>query len=125
VYCCGPDRLLDAVQELVAARPDLSLHSERFIGTAAGGGAAFTVELHRSGRIISVPADRTVLQAVREILPAVRVGCEQGICGACRTTVLAGRPDHRDDLLSSAERAAGVMLICVSRALTERLTLDL
>ncbi|MDQ3824778.1 MAG: 2Fe-2S iron-sulfur cluster binding domain-containing protein, partial [Actinomycetota bacterium] len=66
-----------------------------------------------------------VLQAIREIQPAVAAGCEQGICGACRTTVLAGEPDHRDEFLSSAERAAGAMLICVSRAFSERLTLDL
>ncbi len=125
VYCCGPDRLLDAVRELVAARPDLNLHSERFTGPAADGGAACQVELRRSGHIIDVPADRTLLQAIREVLPDIRSGCEQGVCGACRTMVLAGEPDHRDELLSSADRAAGAMLICVSRARSERLTLDL
>ncbi len=125
VYCCGPDRLLHDVRERVVARPDLSLHSQRFTGTAASGGAALRVELHRTGCIIDVPANRSVLQAVRDVLPAVPAGCEQGICGGCRTTVLAGEPDHRDELLSSAERAAGQMLICVSRALSERLVLDL
>ncbi|MGB8199887.1 MAG: 2Fe-2S iron-sulfur cluster binding domain-containing protein, partial [Pseudonocardiaceae bacterium] len=75
--------------------------------------------------VITVPADRTVLQAVRDVVPTVSAGCEQGVCGACRAMVLAGEPDHRDELLSSAERAAGEMLICVSRARGERLTLDL
>jgi ferredoxin-NADP reductase/DMSO/TMAO reductase YedYZ heme-binding membrane subunit len=125
VYCCGPDRLLDAVREQVAARPDLSLHSERFTGTAVGDGTACQVELRRTGRIIDVPADRTLLQAIHEVLPDIGVGCEQGVCGSCRTTVLAGEPDHRDELLSSADRAAGAMLICVSRARSERLVLDL
>lgn len=125
VYCCGPDRLLHAVRERIAARPDLSLHSERFTGGAASGGAALRVELRRTGRVIDVPADRTVLQAVREVLPTVAYGCEQGVCGGCRTTVLDGEPDHRDELLSSADRAGGAMLICVSRARSERLTLDL
>ncbi len=125
VYCCGPGRLLGAVRERVAARPDLSLHSELFAGGGPTSGAAFHVELHRTGRIIDVPGDRSVLQAVRDVLPAVPAGCEQGVCGACRTTVLAGEPDHRDELLSSAERAAGTMLICVSRARSKRLTLDL
>lgn len=130
VYCCCPDRLLRVVREQVAARPDLSLHSELFVGElVAGGGAtgsaAFHVELHRTGLVIDVPGDRSVLQAVRDVLPAVPAGCEQGVCGACRTTVLAGEPDHRDELLSSAERAAGTMLICVSRARSGRLTLDL
>jgi ferredoxin-NADP reductase/DMSO/TMAO reductase YedYZ heme-binding membrane subunit len=125
VYCCGPDRMLDAVQERVATRPDLRLHSEPFAGTAARGGAALYVELRRTGRIVNVPTDRSVLQAIRDVTPAVSTGCEQGVCGACRTAVLAGEPDHRDRLLSSAERAAGAMLICVSRARSERLTLDL
>jgi ferredoxin-NADP reductase len=124
VYCCGPDRLLHAVRERVAARPDLSVHSERFTDTTAGG-VAFQVELRRSGCVIDVPADRTVLQAVRDVIPSVVYGCEQGICGECRATVLAGEPDHRDELLSSADRAAGVMLTCVSRARSKRLTLDL
>jgi ferredoxin-NADP reductase/DMSO/TMAO reductase YedYZ heme-binding membrane subunit len=125
VYCCGPDQLLRAVQEQVAARSDLGLHSERFTGTAPGAGAAFQVELRRSQRVIDVPANRTVLQAVRDVVPAISAGCEQGVCGACRTTILAGEPDHRDELLSNADRAAGAILICVSRAHTEKLTLDL
>jgi hypothetical protein len=40
--------------------------------------------------------------------------------------VLAGTPDHRDSLLTDEERAAGdVMMICVSRARSDRLVLDL
>jgi ferredoxin-NADP reductase len=125
VYCCGPDRMLQAVRERVATRGDLSVHSELFTGTEPCTGAALCVELRRTGRVITVPADRTVLQAIRDVVPAVSAGCEQGVCGACRATVLAGEPDHRDGLLSNAERAAGAMLICVSRARGERLTLDL
>lgn len=125
VYCCGPGRLLSGVRERVDSRSGLILHTELFAGGAATGGARFHVELHRSGRIVEVPGNRSVLHAVREVLPAVPAGCEQGVCGACRTTVLAGEADHRDALLSTAERAEGAMLICVSRALSERLTLDL
>ncbi|MGH3789944.1 MAG: 2Fe-2S iron-sulfur cluster-binding protein [Pseudonocardiaceae bacterium] len=126
VYCCGPDLLLNAVKKLVAARPDLSMHSERFtVASTVAGGAPFTVELSKTRHIIDVPADRTLLQAIREVLPDVPAGCEQGVCGICRTKVLAGEPEHRDNLLSDAERADGIMLICVSRARSERLTLDL
>jgi ferredoxin len=125
VYCCGPGGLLRAVRERVDARSGLSLHSELFAGGGPTGGAAFHVELRRTGRVINVPGDRTILAAVRDVLPAIPAGCEQGTCGACRATVLAGEPDHRDELLSSAERAAGAILICVSRARSERLTLDL
>ena len=125
VYCCGPGRLIKAVRERVAGRPDLTLHTELFAGGGHSGGASFDVELRRTGRTVRVRGDRTVLQAVREVLPTVAASCEQGVCGACRTTVLAGEPDHRDELLTNAERAAGAMLICVSRAYSERLVLDL
>jgi vanillate O-demethylase ferredoxin subunit len=52
--------------------------------------------------------------------------CKRGDCGICRTDVLDGVPDHRDVVLSDEEKAAGdVMQICVSRAKTPRLVLDL
>jgi ferredoxin-NADP reductase len=105
VYCCDPERMLEAVQQRVLARGDLSLHSERFVGAAvAADGAAFQVQLQRSQHVLDVPHNRTVLQAVRDVVPDVSVGCEQGICGACRTTILSGEADHRDALLSNAER---------------------
>lgn len=125
VYCCGPDRLMRAVEEGISRRSDLTLHIERFTGIAASGGDPFHVELRRTGQIIEVPADQTVLQAIRAVVPAISAGCEQGICGSCRTVVLAGEPDHRDDLLSDSERDAGAMLLCVSRSHSDWLVLDL
>jgi len=56
----------------------------------------------------------------------VMSSCEQGICSSCETAVLAGAPDHRDSVLTAKEHAANdYMMICVSRALTPRLVLDL
>jgi vanillate O-demethylase ferredoxin subunit len=52
--------------------------------------------------------------------------CREGMCGACETRVLAGRPDHRDLVLSEADRAAGkTMMICCSGALDGEIELDL
>jgi ferredoxin len=57
---------------------------------------------------------------------AAPYSCQQGFCGTCRTRVLDGEVDHRDTLLTDPERAAGMMLTCVSRAAAaSRLTLDL
>ena len=57
---------------------------------------------------------------------AVPSSCRDGICGSCETKVLEGVPDHRDSLLSAKERAACTsMMVCVSRAKSDRLVLDL
>ncbi|MCC5475852.1 PDR/VanB family oxidoreductase [Streptomyces barringtoniae] len=120
VYCCGPEGLMASV----AARfPDVRL--ERFAArTPAGGTSDFQVELRRSGRTLTVPADSTVLAAVRRELPDTAYSCEQGFCGTCQQRVLEGEIDHRDELLTDEERADS-MLICVSRARSDRLVLDM
>ncbi|MGA4842396.1 PDR/VanB family oxidoreductase [Streptomyces sp. G45] len=123
VYACGPEGLMDAVADALPA--GCALHLERFAPrVSAGGEAAFEVELRRSGRTVAVAADTTVLAAVREALPDTPYSCAQGFCGTCRQRVLEGEVDHRDELLTDAERADS-LLICVSRAHGTRLVLDL
>lgn len=124
VYCCGPPSMLATISELVNVHPDLSLHVERF-SPAPVDGSPFHVELRRTGQTVLVGPRQTVLDAVRPVVPNVAGGCEQGVCGRCKARVLDGVPDHRDNLLSPAERDSGQMLLCVSRAHTGRLTLDL
>ncbi|MBK6017040.1 PDR/VanB family oxidoreductase [Streptomyces sp. MBT53] len=119
VYCCGPEGLMAAVEERF---PDVRL--ERFAPRTSAEGEAFELELRRSGRTLTVPADSTVLAAVRAELPNTLYSCEQGFCGTCQQRVLEGEVEHRDELLTDAERADS-MLICVSRARSVRLVLDL
>ncbi|WP_225830942.1 PDR/VanB family oxidoreductase [Streptomyces sp. NK08204] len=123
VYCCGPEGLMAAVE---ARLPEgAALHLERFVPRlSTEGNRAFEVELRRSGRTLTVEADTTVLTAVRRELPDTAYSCRQGFCGTCRQRVLEGQVEHRDELLTDAERADS-MLICVSRARGERLVLDM
>ncbi|UGY91033.1 PDR/VanB family oxidoreductase [Streptomyces gobiensis] len=129
VYCCGPDALMDAVADLCAAEPPGgALHMERFSLTTVHPSAEdqpFEAELRHSGHTVHVPADSTLLAAIRsQALPGLPYSCEQGFCGTCQQRVLAGEIDHRDELLTDAERDDS-MLICVSRARGGRLVLDL
>ncbi|MER7640877.1 PDR/VanB family oxidoreductase [Streptomyces sp. NPDC126522] len=124
VYCCGPEGLMAAVAERF---PDVRL--ERFapraqLGGGTRGDTAFEVELRRSGRTLTVAADSTVLAAVRTELPDTLYSCEQGFCGTCQQRVVEGEVEHRDELLTDAERDDS-MLICVSRARGERIVLDM
>lgn len=129
IYCCGPEPLLAAVEAASAHWPDGSLHVERFQprrDQLAAPSHAFEVVLARSGVTVSVPADRSILKVVAEAGVAVPSSCEEGTCGTCETEVVAGEIDHRDALLTDAEKAANdCMMICVSRARGDRLVLDL
>ncbi|MGW3951489.1 PDR/VanB family oxidoreductase [Streptomyces sp. NPDC004752] len=123
VYCCGPEGLMAAVAQRLPAGAEL--HLERFAPrTSSVGSVAFEVELRRSGRTVTVPADSSVLAAVRAELPDTAYSCAQGFCGTCQQRVLEGEVEHRDELLTDAERADS-MLICVSRARGDRLVLDM
>ncbi len=87
---------------------------------------AFVVHLAKTGQRIDVAADTSVLEALLMAGIDVPSSCQQGVCGTCETRVIAGTPEHRDMILSDAERAANnVMMICCSRAVSAELTLDL
>ncbi len=76
--------------------------------------------------VLVVPPDTSILEAVRRAGLEVPAACADGGCGACETRVLEGEPDHRDGVLTVEERAFGeTMMICVSRAATPSLVLDL
>lgn len=126
VYCCGPEPLLKAVEETCPAG---QLRVERFAAPVVerdGDDTAFEVECRRSGVTLNVDAGTSVLEAAENAGLAVASSCRDGICGSCETRVLAGTPDHRDFLLSEAERATGeTMMLCVSRCASDRLVLDL
>ncbi|MEV4142585.1 PDR/VanB family oxidoreductase [Amycolatopsis sp. NPDC049691] len=127
VYCCGPEPLLAVAEEVCAGLPHLELHLERFSPKEiAGAAAGFDVELARSGLTLTVPADRSILEAAEDAGVPVLSSCREGTCGTCETPVLDGIPDHRDSLLTGAERAANeTMMICVSRSCGRKLVLDL
>lgn len=120
VYACGPESLLSALEQAVPAD---RLHVERFAARPAGG-AAFDVELRESGQSLHVPADRSLLEVIREVRPDLDSSCEQGICGDCAVKVVGGTPDHRDLVLDDRTRT-DVIYPCVSRSATPRLVLDL
>ncbi|MFJ6415645.1 PDR/VanB family oxidoreductase [Paeniglutamicibacter sp. NPDC091659] len=136
VYCCGPGPLMDALaakMDAAGRSPDLFL--ERFTqapaapvetDTGESGTGSFTVFLARSGTEVEVDPGQSVLDAIRSAGVEHPSSCEMGFCGTCEAQVLEGEVDHRDDLLTEAERAANdCMMTCVSRACGKKLVLDL
>ncbi|MGW0894564.1 PDR/VanB family oxidoreductase [Saccharopolyspora sp. NPDC002578] len=120
VYCCGPAPMLDAA---AAAFPAERLHVERFRPAAKEftPNTAFEVHCVRSGRTVRVPPEESMLDALTHAGSRVPSGCREGVCGSCEITVLAGEPEHRDDIGAPAGRVYS----CVSRATSPSLTVDL
>jgi ferredoxin-NADP reductase len=129
LYLCGPLPMIEAAIALAKRMnwPQGRLHFEIFTAPEEkAGDAAFEVELKNSGRVYEIPAGKTILDVLLEAGEDPLHDCKRGDCGICQTTVIEGTPDHRDYILSESEKASNkVMQICVSRAKTKRLVLDL
>ncbi|MDN4573975.1 oxidoreductase [Pandoraea cepalis] len=129
-YCCGPGVMLDAFEAACAEAGIANVHIERFAAAPDAPPPAtsegYVVKLAKSGKELSVPAGATLLETLLAAGIDAEHSCMEGVCGACETRVLEGCPDHRDSVLSAAERAGNkVMMICVSGCKGDRLTLDL
>ncbi len=128
-YVCGPERLIHAVRAAAQSKgiDAERVRFERFLAAPlTADEQPVQVSLRRSGKTLAVPATQSILDAVQAAGIDAPAACRTGTCGTCAVKVLAGEPDHRDSVLSQAERErAGLMCICVSRAKTPDLTLDL
>ncbi len=129
LYCCGPDRLMLAVEDATAAWPAGSVNFEWFrprARSAADATGGFEVVCARSGMSLMVSPEKSVLQTLLLAGIDISSSCEQGVCGTCECRVLDGEVDHRDSILSAAEQASNrMMMTCVSRAKGARLVLDI
>ena len=126
VYCCGPRPLMEAVRDMTGHWSPAHVHFESF---NEGGGVRpddqpFKVRLARSGVDYEVPVGQSILSVLREHGGDTASSCESGTCGTCRTGLLAGEADHRDMVLMPEEMERQIM-ICVSRARSPELVLDL
>lgn len=129
VYCCGPEALLVDVETSLEDAPLGVLRLERFAIPSASStteNTAFDVVLGRSGKVLRVPEDKSILDVINDAGAGVMSTCNKGLCGTCEVRVLSGLPEHRDAVLTPAERAEGsTVMTCVSRCRGTKLVLDL
>ncbi|WP_027554272.1 PDR/VanB family oxidoreductase [Bradyrhizobium sp. Cp5.3] len=129
VYCCGPTSMVDALEQICNVLPPGSLRRERFFAKIHPGpvrSTAYEVELARSGKVLTVEPGESVLDVVLKAGAPLLASCREGLCGTCETAVLCGVPDHRDSILSDAERERNASFYpCVSRSASDRLVIDL
>lgn len=128
IYCCGPIRLMDDAQR-IAERHGTEVLTEHFTGVDvhADGDARFEIRLASSGKALTVPAGRSIVDVLRQNGGDVVTSCEAGNCGSCQTRVISGTPEHRDVYLTKGQRARNDrMMVCMSRCADgEPIVLDL
>ncbi|MHA6344313.1 PDR/VanB family oxidoreductase [Roseivivax sp. CAU 1761] len=126
VYCCGPGPLMEEIEAVSGHWPEGRVNFEDFkpVEVVRADDTAFEVTLEKSGRTVTVPEDRSILEALRDAGVATTSSCESGTCGTCKTRLISGEPDHRDMVLRDDEQDDHIM-ICVSRAKSGSLVLDL
>lgn len=128
-YICGPEPLLSRLQEVSAEQQRGTVYFERFaapVEQTEHENKAFTVVINSTGEKLAVPADQSILSVLQAKGFPIHYGCSSGLCGSCITDVLEGEIEHRDHVLDEGEHQAGdCMCVCVSRAKSDVLVLDL
>ena len=127
VYACGPTPLLEAYEKATASLPPGRVHREYFAAKeAAATDGSYIVTLARSQRSLQIKPGQSLLDGLIAIGVEPTFSCQQGICGTCEVKVLEGTPDHRDMVLTEAEKAGNDrMMVCCSGAKSAGLVLDL
>ncbi|BBX96344.1 PDR/VanB family oxidoreductase [Mycobacterium lacus] len=120
VYVCGPPAMLESVRTARDKHANAPLHYERFSPPPVIDGVSFELELARSRRVLSVPANRSALHVMLDHDPTTAYSCQQGFCGTCKLKVLAGEVDRRGRTAEGDDE----MLVCVSRAKSGRVVID-
>ncbi|WP_424988467.1 reductive dehalogenase [Microbulbifer sp. S227A] len=119
VYTCGPDRYMTSVMEAAERQgfPEEARHLEYFSVPEMPEyeNHEFTLRLARSGRDLVVPADKSAADVLLENGVHVDLKCADGICGVCKCGLVSGDVEHRDFVLSKAQRESSIIL-CQSRA---------
>ena len=118
IYVCGPDAYMSAILEHARSigYPEVALHAEFFTLPELPERENFPFEIERAnGQKISVTAAQSASDALIAAGVPVDVKCADGLCGVCKCTLVAGEVEHRDFVLSAAQRETTVIL-CQSRA---------
>lgn len=120
LYTCGSNRYMEAVFAAALAKgwPETALLREFFTVPELPDWVnhPFTLELTKSGKRLEVPADKSATDVLAEAGMAVTTKCSDGICGVCAVGLARDQEvEHRDYVLSAAERETRVILCC-SRA---------
>lgn len=130
IYVCGPERMIDELDQLCAGPDKPKLYFEHFSSSVqfvdTSKDQSFELVLENSKQTVRVAPGQTALQALLEAGIEIDYDCEEGLCGNCEIPVIEGDVEHRDSVLSRKERETGNSFIsCCSRAKGKQLKVAL
>jgi ferredoxin len=116
--------VLEVLQEEFVSRPEVETPTEASDSSAVedplATGVPANVVFKRAGRTAELPWEQTVLEAAEDAGVEIPFECRSGICGQCKTRLLAGRVTMAvQDALTVADRAKGLILACQAHALRD------
>jgi glycine betaine catabolism B len=141
VYICGPTEMTDPTRQMLRdlGVTDEAIRVESFVSpsrvaastpaaaaaepadTAPEGsdsGEEATVTFARSQKSAPAPASLTVLEVAESLGVAMNYDCRAGICGQCKTRLLAGRVVmDAEGALDQIDRANNMILGCQARCI--------
>jgi ring-1,2-phenylacetyl-CoA epoxidase subunit PaaE len=97
----------------------------RVDAAASGETSEVTVVLDGRTTTLTLPRDVSVLDAAQQVRGDLPFACKGGVCGTCRAKVTDGEVVMRRNFaLEDDEVAAGFVLTCQSRPVTDAVTVD-
>ncbi|MGW4378279.1 1,2-phenylacetyl-CoA epoxidase subunit PaaE [Kitasatospora sp. NPDC004531] len=138
-WLCGPFGMVAGTKELLAELgvPAARVHQELFHAEderaeerhpePVPDAAASEVTLVLDGRssTLALPRDRSILDGAQRARPDLPFACKGGVCGTCRALLCEGKVEMRRNFaLEESELAAGYVLTCQARPVSDQVTVD-
>jgi glycine betaine catabolism B len=146
VHICGPTEMTDPTRQMLRKLgvPEAEIRVESFASPSRAGASVpapvsgkpadaaaplaadyadagqATVTFARSGKSCQMTAGQTVLEAAESLEVTISYDCRAGICGQCKTKLLAGHVVmDAQDALDAIDRANNVILSCQARCVDD------
>jgi ring-1,2-phenylacetyl-CoA epoxidase subunit PaaE len=138
-YLCGPEGMMEELKQALQIMkvPQEKVHYESFVTSSApsagaadeqpsGGPHEVTIIYEGSEYKVTVPPDKTILEAGLDADIDLPYSCQSGLCTACRGKCLSGKVKmDEEDGLSEEEVKEGYVLTCVGHPLTSNVVIEI
>ncbi|MGF1532639.1 MAG: 2Fe-2S iron-sulfur cluster-binding protein [Bernardetiaceae bacterium] len=134
-YICGPTGLMDMAQEALEIldidrkhvhRESFYIDQQTDVPLVGIQGQQVTITLDHQAHQITVPADKTILDAALDEGLDMPYSCQSGVCTACRGKLESGRVHMQiDEALSPEEIEQGYVLTCQAHPLDANVTINM